>query len=976
MNNSSSPNNGSESKFQKNFFSYITTSHFGIFKKFLLAFLVVSLIPLSGFALYTIINLNNTKEDIVDHITSDIDKETQKTLELQAVQIANSVQIFLRECEDDIFSLKTLPPSEKNYLLFSKLHKSEIWTRGGTNKKPEQVRKIIPLYKEISFIDSKGNEIIKIINNQISKNFKNVKDPQNTTYRNETYFNETAKLEKNGIYVSHLTGFYVTKKEQLGNTKEIENAVEGKKYQGVIRFAAPVYTNNKFIGIVMLALDHRHLMEFTQHVMPNQKNLTVFPVYKSGNYAFMFDDEGWIITHPKLWDIRGVDSAGNWIPPFTENSSQKDIDEGRIPFNLDNAGFIHKNYPFVAREVRLKKSGSAIAKNVGGVQKVMSYAPILFNKGVYKKYGIFGGITIGSNIEQFHNPANEIAAQLNHTVLFFRNNIFLIILITFLLVSVFSWIISKNFTGPLLKITDGAKKLAEGNLDEHVNVNRNDEIGFLSNTFNYMATELKSKNEKLVNYLQEIRKSKDDIEVYAKDLEYQLKIFKSIQRISNILGSTFDMDKVLNLILQNCVESVGFDRAVLYLIDDEGKYLVCRKTFGFSQPEEKLAINSKYNLEHFDCIETRVVKLDKIIFVENFKQYSEATGLDKKIRKISGSKSFVFVPLKVKEKIIGILGADKLIKKTKISELDINSLQILTNQASRVIENTRLVHEIIQQKNFNEDVLKYMKNGVVTTDSYGIITTINRAAKDILEINHLEVIGKPISDIIIKDNLSLVDEIRNTLQSKGFYRGYDIEWNFNTKKKYITMNVSLMSEIEGENSGAIVILQDTSEKKQLDEQIQTMDRLVSLGRFAAGIAHEIRNPLTGISLFLDDLHDKISFKPEIAKFVELSLHEVERMENFVNELLDYASPSKQEKFAKNINSLIEATIPFIHKQCKDSKVLLNITLSPEIPPALINSEKIRQALLNIMINSIQVMPSGGILSIKTSLINQNGNKSF
>ena len=436
------------------------------------------------------------------------------------------------------------------------------------------------------------------------------------------------------------------------------------------------------------------------------------------------------------------------------------------------------------------------------------------------------------------------------------------------------------------------------------------------------------------------------------------------------------MDKVLNLILQNCVESVGFDRAVLYLIDDEGKYLVCRKTFGFSQPEEKLAINSKYNLEHFDCIETRVVKLDKIIFVENFKQYSEATGLDKKIRKISGSKSFVFVPLKVKEKIIGILGADKLIKKTKISELDINSLQILTNQASRVIENTRLVHEIIQQKNFNEDVLKYMKNGVVTTDSYGIITTINRAAKDILEINHLEVIGKPISDIIIKDNLSLVDEIRNTLQSKGFYRGYDIEWNFNTKKKYITMNVSLMSEIEGENSGAIVILQDTSEKKQLDEQIQTMDRLVSLGRFAAGIAHEIRNPLTGISLFLDDLHDKISFKPEIAKFVELSLHEVERMENFVNELLDYASPSKQEKFAKNINSLIEATIPFIHKQCKDSKVLLNITLSPEIPPALINSEKIRQALLNIMINSIQVMPSGGILSIKTSLINQNGNKSF
>ena len=961
---------GNKKSSQKKFWDYITRSNFGIFKKFLFAFLVVSLIPLSAFGIYTLIKINDVKNDIVNHTTLNIDQKTQETMELQAEVIANNVEKFLRARENDLNTLSNLQPTEKNYQRFSEFHNSEIWIRSGTKLKPTEERKIIPLYKEVAFIDAGGNEVIKIMHNKISRNLRNVRIPKNTTYLNETYFDETAQLENGDIFVSHLTGFYVSKKEQLKNTNEIEFAVEGKKYDGVIRFAKPVYINKKFVGIVMIALDHQHLMEFTQHVLPNKKAYTVFPIYKSGNYAFMFDDEGWIITHPKLWDIRGVDSIGNWVSPFTQNSSDEDIKNGRIPFNLDKVGFIHKNYPFVAKQVRLQKSGSSIAKNVGGVQKIMSYAPIFYDRGSYKKYGIFGGITVGSNIELFHTQANLIATEMNTAIRFFINNILLIILITFLFVVISSWMVSRNFTHPILKITDGAQKLAEGKLDNVVEINRNDEIGFLANTFNYMSVELKNKNEELINYLNQIKKSKTNIEIYAKDLEYQLKIFKSIQNISNILGSTFNMNKVLKLILQNCVESVGFDRAILYLIDDKDKYLVCRETFGFSEAEEKLAKNSMYNLKHFDCIETRVVKEQKIIFVESFRRYNEATELDKKIRRISGSKSFVFVPLKVKEKIIGILGADKLIKKTKINELDINSLQILSNQASRVIENTRLVQEIIQQKNFNENILKFMLNGILTTDINGIITTINKAAINILELKKDEIVGKSISEVL-KYNQILIDEIKNKLQSKGFYREYDIELNLKDKIKFINITASLMSEVEGINSGAIIILQDTTEKRNLDEQIRTMDRLATLGRFAAGIAHEIRNPLTGISLFLDDLHDRTASNLEISKFIQLGLKEVERIESFVNELLDYSSASKHKVTLKSINSLIETSLPFIYKQCKNSNIIINKTLSPALPELLMDSEKVRQALLNIMINSIQAMQISGQLDIETALVERS-----
>jgi PAS domain S-box-containing protein len=967
MNDDSSNISSQNSSSQKNFWNYLNKSNFGIFKKFLFSFLVISIIPLLAFAIYTMISISSVRNDIVKHTKLDIDQKTQETMEIQAVLTAEAVQKFLRQCENDLHLLKESGISANEFLQFSKQHQSEIWVRRGTNKRPVEVHILIPLYKEISFIDFTGQEKIKIKNGKIitGTGLKNVKDPRNTTYLTEKYFSETAKLSRGKIYVSHLHGFYVDKKQQLGNASSPEESVEGKKYDGIIRFATPIYKGNIFSGILMIALDHQHLMEFTQHILPNKKTFTVFPVYSSGDYAFMFDDRGWIITHPKLWDIPGVDKNGKEVPAYTVHSTQDDINNGRIPFNLDSVGFVHKAYPYVASEVRKKHSGSVSVTNVGGVKKIMVYAPIFYSTGNYSKYGIFGAITIGSNIERFHTAANEIAGAMNETVYLFKNNIIWFIFITFMIAAILSWFISRHFTKPLLAITEGAKKLAEGKLNRPVEVIRNDEIGFLSNSFNYMAEELKSKNQELINSFNELKESKNEIENYANDLEYQLKIFQSILRISNLLGSTFDLGRLLKYILHNSVDSLGFDRAILYLLDERDTNLVCKEVYGFTAEEEERARSSKYNINHYDCIETRVVKTGDIIFVDNINHYPEATELDKKIREISKSKSFVFVPLRVREKIIGILGADKLRTKVNISKLDVNSLQILANQASRVIESTRLVHEIIVQKNFNEDILKFMPDGVVTIDNNGLISSINPAGENILKTDEREITGQNFWEMFSYDN-SMVEEINKSLNSNGVYRSYNQQFTANDKTRFISITASLMHKVEVETSGIIVIIQDTTNKKLLDDQIQKMDRLASLGKFAAGIAHEIRNPLTGLSLFLDDIHDKLNHQPAVTKYIEMALSEVERLESFVNELLDYASPARQKSTSKNINFLIESTLQFIDKQCRNSKIIIRTELSPDIPEIFIDPEKIRQALLNILLNAIHAMPAGGELIIKTT----------
>ena len=419
--NSSSGN----SLFQRSFWNYLSKPNLGLFKKFLFSFLLISIAPLLVFGFYTLLSISSIRNDIIKHTTEDIDQKTQETMEIQAVLTAEAVQKFLRQCENDLMMLKKSGFTAYDFLQFSRQHQSEIWIRVGTNEKPVEKHTLIPLYKELSFIDNTGQEKIKVKDGKIvaGNELKNVKDPWNTTYLTEDYFNKTRRLKNGDIYASHMAGFYVDRKEQLGKAKSPEDAVEGKKYDGVIRFATPVYNGGTFSGVLEIALNQQHLMEFTQHILPNKKSFTVFPVYSSGDYAFMFDDRGWIITHPKLWDIPGVDKNGKWVPAFTDHSSEKNIEEGRIPFNLDSVGFIHKAYPFVASEVRKKHSGSVTTVNAGGIKKVMSYAPIYYDRGDYARYGIFGGITIGSNIQRFHTAANAIAADMDNTVSFFRENI-------------------------------------------------------------------------------------------------------------------------------------------------------------------------------------------------------------------------------------------------------------------------------------------------------------------------------------------------------------------------------------------------------------------------------------------------------------------------------------------------------------------------------------------------------------------------
>jgi signal transduction histidine kinase len=752
-----------------------------LFRKFLLALFLIALLPLAISSVTLFMNLQSTSRELAARLSAATDQQASENLESRARQIADDVSDFLEECENDLRLVAALPHTPATLRTFYDNKREEIWQRSGSAAQPTELRKTIPRYATVELIDKNGQQLFVLDNGRTlpAAELANVAVPANTRFQSETYFRETARLNRGEVYVSHLSGFHIGKKEQLGTAPDSESAFGGREYAGVIRFATPLFdAGGSFSGIIVLALDHRHLMEFTQHVQPGKVAKTVFPSYKSGNYSFLFDDEGWIITHPNFWDLRGVDAAGRQVPPYSTTSTAADIQSGRIPFNLDFAGFIHPNYPVAAQQVRLGKSGYVDTTNVGGARKVMAYAPIFYKSGVYRRHGVFGGVTIGFQTDLFHEPARAAAAIINEQMRDHLRKSAIILAITTILAFLAAWRISSGITRPLALLTAQTRSLADGSGSSRVEINSGDEVGGLAQDFNRMAAELESRNRHLLETLAELDRSRQQV-----------------------TGERNFMEGVVNSI----------SSAILPFSPDG--LLISVNTNGRAILGEQATVGSHY----------RAV----------FAHWPELTARIEQA--VAGNRPF---------------GRDPF-----------------TTGSS--------------------DGARYFDVGI-------------------------------------------------------FPIGTEME------------------------QGITVTIRDETEKERMREEMTRLDRLASLGRLSAGIAHEIRNPLTGITLLLDDLHDRPAFDDQSRELMKCGLEEIERMEKLINALLSYAAPPRAEFRESALKPVIEETLLFFRKSCEKGGVALVSSLA-EIPPLVLDADKIRQMLLNLLRNSLSATESGGMISVATAV---------
>jgi len=266
-------------------------------------------------------------------------------------------------------------------------------------------------------------------------------------------------------------------------------------------------------------------------------------------------------------------------------------------------------------------------------------------------------------------------------------------------------------------------------------------------------------------------------------------------------------------------------------------------------------------------------------------------------------------------------------------------------------------------KAFSDTVVENMPIGLLAIDANRKIVSFNQTAEAVLQLSSSKVLGKDAGEILPRQLLVLIDE----LESQRDIIEKEIDCALKDGK-LIPLEVS-GSSLEGDNDtflGDVILFRDLSEVQDLKREIERNRRLASLGRLAAGIAHEIRNPLSSIKGFATYFRERYKEMPEDRKTAEIMVQEVDRLNRAIGQLLEFARPMIIQKKPTSIHTVIQHSLKMIEREAQAKAIRITTHLSPEIKDVSIDPDRINQVLLNLYINSIEAMEHGGSLSVGLS----------
>jgi signal transduction histidine kinase len=291
-------------------------------------------------------------------------------------------------------------------------------------------------------------------------------------------------------------------------------------------------------------------------------------------------------------------------------------------------------------------------------------------------------------------------------------------------------------------------------------------------------------------------------------------------------------------------------------------------------------------------------------------------------------------------------------------ELEIRKNSLLTTLDE--LRRSRL--EILDERNFKESVLESISSAIVTFSPDGLLTSINATGRlflgnDInIDMHYLQVF----------DGWGEMGRLVTRSLSGGDHYGRE-PFSIDRNGIMTHFEVGFFPIGRDAEKGLTVTMRNETEKEKMREEMMRLDRLASLGKLSAGIAHEVRNPLTGISLLLDDLHDRAATASDDQIMIKKAVAEIERVEHLINALLNYSSPARVEYRQSDLNLVIQDTVLLMRRQCELHKVLIS-THCGDLLPFRFDPDKIKQALLNIIRNALEAMPGGGEIVITTSTV--------
>jgi two-component system, NtrC family, sensor kinase len=308
-----------------------------------------------------------------------------------------------------------------------------------------------------------------------------------------------------------------------------------------------------------------------------------------------------------------------------------------------------------------------------------------------------------------------------------------------------------------------------------------------------------------------------------------------------------------------------------------------------------------------------------------------------------------------------------------LSSEDMALLAAVAPQAATALENGRLYRqlrvkadELERMREFSENILESLNDGLAVVNREDRIIRWNRRLEELYGLRHEAVVGRRLDEILDARFLEMLASARRDApEGAAMYKVPLTTGHDPARRLLVNVATTPLRDSDGAIAGTIVVVEDISTRVQLEEQLQISEKMASIGLLAAGVAHEVNTPLTGISSFVQMLMQGAEPDDPKTKVLEKIERQTFRAAKIVNGLLNLARPAQVDSGPVDLNAVINDVLSLLEHQLRTGRIQVRKELALA-PPFVQGIEyKLQQVFLNLFLNARDAMPKGGWLTIAT-----------
>ena len=266
-----------------------------------------------------------------------------------------------------------------------------------------------------------------------------------------------------------------------------------------------------------------------------------------------------------------------------------------------------------------------------------------------------------------------------------------------------------------------------------------------------------------------------------------------------------------------------------------------------------------------------------------------------------------------------------------------------------------------------ENILTSLEDGVILIDRHGKISFFSQAAEILTDLPASHALHQDYTAAFGKTPwlVEMVQKSEPPHQTGS--RGEGDLARQRGRPVPVSLTVSPLQDRYGRFLGSILLVRDLTHRKELEEDLQRADRLALLGTLAAGLAHEIKNPLGGIKGAAQLLKREVNQNPSLLQYADIMIREVDRVNLLIEQLLDLSRPAKLNLDALNIHELLDEVLLLEREAVVDWNVVVKKNFDPSLPPIRGDRAQLTQVFLNLVKNALQAMKGRGSLTVTTRM---------